>query len=329
MSSIAFDEAIGICRAIDAALNKLDALDKDGLSNPERLELLERREVWRRRLPAGEHELLAELAYAPAEEIGGRPVHVLADRLRIYRRDAKRRVEEAFELGRRRALSGEPLAPRLEATAAGQRAGMIGAEQVGIIREFFAALPCFIDETTRAEAEAKLAYIAARYRPDELKRFADWYTNVLNPDGEFSDEHRARKRGITIGWQGRDGMSAIKGWLNPELRAGLDAVLAKLAAPGMGIPKDENASVEGEPDPQAVEDDDRSAAQRNHDALNVMVRHTLMSGELGARRITPTQDWAKGGKTDINDLTFGCGPDHRLVNRPRLENPKTPRRRHR
>ncbi|MFZ0832223.1 MAG: HNH endonuclease signature motif containing protein [Mycobacterium sp.] len=299
MSSIAFDEAIGICRAIDAALNKLDALDKDGLSNPERLELLERREVWRRRLPAGEHELLAELAYAPAEEIGGRLVHVLADRLRIYRRDAKRRVEEAFELGRRRALSGEPLAPRLEATAAGQRAGMIGAEQVGSIREFFAALPCFIDEPTRAEAETKLAFVAARYRPDELKRFADWYTNVLNPDGEFSDEHRARKRGITIGWQGRDGMSAIKGWLNPELRAGLDAVLAKLAAPGMGIPKDENASVEGEPDPQAVEGDDRSAAQRNHDALNVMVRHTLMSGELGSHQGLPVSIVATVELTDL------------------------------
>ncbi|MFZ0832394.1 MAG: DUF222 domain-containing protein, partial [Mycobacterium sp.] len=179
---------------MDAALDEFDALDKDALSHAERLELLERREVWRRRLPAGEHVLLGELAHAPAEEIGGRAVHVVADRLRIYRRDAKRRVEEAFELGRRRALSGEPLAPRLEATAAEQRAGMIGAEQVGIIREFLAHLPCWVDETTRAEAEATLAQIAARYRPDELQRFADWYTNVLNPDGEFSDEHRARRR---------------------------------------------------------------------------------------------------------------------------------------
>ena len=53
---------------------------------------------------------------------------------------------------------------------------------------------------------------------------------MLNPDGDFTDEHRARRRGISIGAQGRDGMSAITGWLDPELRAGLDAVLATWAA---------------------------------------------------------------------------------------------------
>ncbi|MFZ0832775.1 MAG: hypothetical protein WAM92_06760, partial [Mycobacterium sp.] len=93
MSSTQFEEAIGLGSAIDAALDEFDALDTDALSNTERLALLERREVWRRRLPAGEHVLLAELAHAPVEEIGGRPVHVVADRLRIYRRDARRRVE--------------------------------------------------------------------------------------------------------------------------------------------------------------------------------------------------------------------------------------------
>ena len=46
--------------------------------------------------------------------------------------------------------------------------------------------------------------------------------------------------GITIGRQGRDGMSKITGWLDPQLRAGLDAVLAKLAAPGMCNPARRN-----------------------------------------------------------------------------------------
>ena len=43
MSSVAFDQAQALCEAIDAALDKLDALDKDALSHAERLELLERR----------------------------------------------------------------------------------------------------------------------------------------------------------------------------------------------------------------------------------------------------------------------------------------------
>jgi len=227
MSSIQFDEAVGICHAIDAALTKLDALDKDALSHAERLVLLERRESWRRRLPAGEHDLIGGLARAAVDEIGGRLGSVLAARLRIYRRDARRRIEEAADLGARRALTGQRLAPKLQATAAG---GLIGAEQVAIIREFFARLPCWVDEATRVEAESKLAEIAAAYGPDELKNFAAWYANVLNPDGDFTDEHRARRRGIRIGAQGRDGMSAITGWLDPELRAGLDAVLATWAA---------------------------------------------------------------------------------------------------
>ena len=304
MSSTQFEEAIGLCNAIDVALTKLDELDKDPLSNAERIQVLERRERWRRRLPAGEHALLVELAYAPVEEIGGRPAHVLADRLRIYRRDARRRLEEAIDLGPRRALSGAPLAPKLQATAAGQAAGDISVGQVAIIREFLAQLPCWVDEATRGEAEATLAAIAARYRPDELKRFADWYATVLNPDGDFSDEHRARRRGVVIGRQHHDGMSAITGWLDPELRAGLDAVLAKLAAPGMCNPRDEMPSIAGQPSPEALEGDDRSAAQRTHDALNAMVRATLMSGELGSHQGLPVTITAT---VELKDLQAKAG----------------------
>ncbi len=304
MSSAQFHQLMSAYDAVDAAFDAADALPTDGLCQSERVQVLERRERWRRRLPAGEHALLAELAYAPVEEIGGRPAHVLADRLRIYRRDARRRLEEAVDLAGRRALSGAPLAPKLQATAAGQAAGDISVGQVAIIREFLAQLPCWVDEATRGEAEATLAAIAARYRPDELKRFADWYATVLNPDGDFSDEHRARRRGVVIGRQQHDGMSAITGWLDPELRAGLDAVLAKLAAPGMCNPQDEMPSITGQPSPQALEGDDRSAAQRTHDALNTMVRAMLMSGELGSHQGLPVTITAT---VELKDLQAKAG----------------------
>jgi hypothetical protein len=268
MSSMAFQQAVAACDAVDAALDKLGALDADALSHPERLTLLERGESWRRRLPAVEHDFLNELGHASTEELGGSLARVLADRLRIYRGEVSRRIEEAADLGPRRALTGEPLAPTLEATAAGQRAGRIGDEHIRIIRTFFARLPHCADAPTRAKAEAKLAEVAAAYRPDELKRFADWYAGVLNPDGTFSDEDRARKRAVSIGPQGPDGMSKLTGWLNPELRSGLDAVLAKLAAPGMCNPADEHPTIEGEPSEQAIDADHRSPAQRSHDALN-------------------------------------------------------------
>src|ERR1700757_764036 len=140
MSSIAFGEAMTVYDAVDVALDKAELLDVDALSRSERMQLLERRENWRRRLPDGDHQLINELAHASVEELGGKLAHVLADRLRIYRRDAARRIEEAADLGLRRALTGEPLSPKLEHTAGGAREGRIGADHVKVIREVFAKL---------------------------------------------------------------------------------------------------------------------------------------------------------------------------------------------
>ncbi len=190
---------------------------------------------------------------------------------------------------------------------AGQAAGRIGAEQVRIIRTFFAQLAHVVDEPTRADAEQKLAAVAGGYRPDELGRFAHWYAGVLNPDGNFSDSDRARRRGVSVGPQGADGMSAIRGWLSPELRAGLDAVLAKWAAPGMCNPADQHATVEGTPGEETLDADYRSAAQRNHDALAMMVRHTLMSGELGSHQGLPVTITAT---VELKDLQAKTGVAH-------------------
>jgi hypothetical protein len=85
MSSIAFVEATSVYEAVDVLFDKIDALDSGVLSNSERAELLERRQTWRRRVPAGDHELINHVATASADELGRTPSHVLADRLRITR----------------------------------------------------------------------------------------------------------------------------------------------------------------------------------------------------------------------------------------------------
>jgi hypothetical protein len=304
MSSVAFDDAVAGYGALEAELDKLDAVDVEGLSTRECRDLLQRRQRVRRRLLAGDYPLINRLAQgASAEELGGKLSHVLADDLRIYRHDALRLVEEATDLGPRRALTGEPLAPRLEYTAAGQREGRVGAEHVGIIRTFLAHLPCWVDEAKRADAERDLAEAAGRHRPDELKQLADHIDLCLNPDGTFSDADRARRRGVVLGSQGPDGMSRLSGWVNPELRAGLEAVLAKWAAPGMCNPADENPVVDGAPGPEAIDADARSAAQRNHDALGAMVRATLMSGELGTHQGLPVTIVASAALEDLQAKT--------------------------
>ncbi len=205
---------------------------------------------------------------ADETELGGKLPSALANRLRITRAEASRRIGEAADLGERRALTGEVLPPRLEATAAAQREGRIGAAHVAVIRGFWHRLPEFVDVETQVKAEAQLARLATEHRPDELSKLADKLTDCLNPDGNFTDDDRARRRGITIGNQDIDGMSPISGYLTPEARATIDAVFAKLAAPGMCNPVDQEPVVDGQPSQQAIDADTRSAAQRNHDALN-------------------------------------------------------------
>ena len=260
----------------------------DALTTPDCLSMLERLERETRRLPVPGHALINQVSrHAGEVELGGKLGHALANRLRISRGEAGRRIREADDLGERKAITGEPLPPKLEATAEAQRAGDIGAAHVAVIRGFWHRLPDFVDVETRAKAEAQLARLGSEHRPDELSKLADKLSDCLNPDGNFTDEDRARRRGITIGKQDIDGMSPITGYLTPEARATIDAVFAKLAAPGMCNPADAAPCISGAPSQEAIEHDTRSAAQRNHDALNAAGRALLASGDLGQHNGLP------------------------------------------
>ncbi|MCV7342405.1 DUF222 domain-containing protein [Mycobacterium haemophilum DSM 44634] len=117
--------------------------------------------------------------------------------------------------------------PVLAATAAAQRQGKLGAGQVAVIRKFCHELPGWVDTATREHAETDLAKKGTQFRPEQLAGLADKLADCLNPDGTYSDTDRARRRGLTLGNQQADGMTALRGWLTPEARATLEAVLAK------------------------------------------------------------------------------------------------------
>jgi hypothetical protein len=271
-----------------AAAERLFEARWDVLSTAERLRVYERITTVARNLPALGHRLLADLGReATADELGGRLRNVLADRCRITRGEAARRIAESDDLGPRVALTGQELAPRLPVTAAKVRAGAISGKHVGIIRNFLAALPAAVDADTRGHAEAQLADLAERFRRDELKRAAERLAILLNPDGKFSEEDRARRRGFSWSGQDPDGMSLGRLVASPQLRAELDAWMAKYAAPGRCNPADETPCVEAEPSEQAAEPDLRTAAQRRHDALSALVRGQLGDPKLGQHNGLP------------------------------------------
>ncbi len=305
MGASSREEIVEVFDALDTDMDRLCELSFDVFTTPERLHALERLERAARRLRSPQHALINQIAeQASEEELGARLHSALANRLRITKAEAGRRINEAEDLGERRALTGEPLAPQLSATAAAQRDGLIGDGHVKVIRDFFAHLPAEVDVLTREAADADLADKASGYRPDELAKYAQRIMDWLNPDGEFSDAERARKRGITLGKQEFDGMSCISGLVTPELRAAIEATLAKLAAPGACNPEDETPVVDATPDEDAVRRDSRSEAQRNHDGFLAALRGLLASGELGQHNGLPV---AIVVTTTLKDLEAAAG----------------------
>ena len=85
-----------------------------------------------------------------------------------------------------------------------------------MIRRFFHRLPGWVDAATRAAVEADLATSGTHFRPEQLAELADHLADCLNPDGTYTDDDRARRRGLTLGKQGLDGMSELRGMFTPE-----------------------------------------------------------------------------------------------------------------
>ncbi|HME48206.1 DUF222 domain-containing protein, partial [Mycobacterium sp.] len=197
------DECVEAFAALGEAMARCAKLRVHGvLTGRECLALLDCAEVVSRQLPVLQSDLINELgALAGPAELGGTLAHALADRLRISRAEARRRIGEAEDLGARASLAGQVLAPRLAVTATAQRQGRIGAEHVAVIRGFLRQLPGWVAAPTREGAEATLAELSTQFRPEQVRRAGAVLAQLINPDGGFSDQDRARRRGILIGAQ--------------------------------------------------------------------------------------------------------------------------------
>ncbi len=305
MHSIAMPvEVTAVLDALDAAVAATGELDLDKFAPAVRLRALERMETARRRQVAVSHDVIAGLAKEDASDVGG-PVHkVIADWLRISCADASRRLRDVKQLSPRLTLTGQELAPELPATAQVWRDGMLDGQHLRVIQTFVRDLP----ETTPVDkvegAERFLAQQALQLRPDQLEKVAHQCALRINPDGKFSDADRARKRGFTWCAQRVDGMSVGKLIASPELRANLDVWLARFAAPGMCNPDDQTPCADGEPTNEAARGDLRTPAQRQHDALNALVRGQLGDPKLGVHNGLPV---AVIVSTTLQELTSGTG----------------------
>jgi hypothetical protein len=297
-------EVSRVLDALDTADAALSALDVEVMSPPLRLHVLEHMEAARRRQAAIGHDIIASLAQEEPTAVGGPLYKVIADRLRISYAEARRRVRDAQQLAAHTTLTGQELPPELPATTIAWREGILDPQHLRVIQTFVHDLPDATPVPVTEKAERFLAEQAAKLRPDQLEKAAHRIALYINPDGRFSDSDRARQRGFTWCGQRRDGMSMGRLIASPELRANLDAWLARFAAPGMCNPDDESPCTTDQPDEQLAAGDVRTAAQRQHDALNALVRGQLGDPKLGRHNGLPVTVVVS---TTLAELTAGAG----------------------
>ncbi|BBZ14403.1 hypothetical protein MBRA_45980 [Mycobacterium branderi] len=297
-------ELVAALDALDAAVAHIRELNFTGYEPAARLRALERLETAARREAVAGHDIITSLTQEEPADIGGAVHKVVADWLRISPAEARRRLRTAAQLAPRTSLTGQPLPPELPATAVVWRDGHLDTQHLRVIQSFMRDLPADTPPPIIEEAEVFLADQATQLRPDQLAKVADRYAITINPDGKFSDEDRARQRGFSWSPQRRDGMSIAKLTATPELRANLEAWFARFAAPGMCNPDDPQPCTTGEPPEELARADARGHAQRQHDALNALVRGQLGDPKLGVHKGLPVTVIVS---TSLAELSAGTG----------------------
>ncbi|MEB3033282.1 13E12 repeat family protein [[Mycobacterium] nativiensis] len=261
--------------AIDAAHEVLRATSSDLVGTDFRVDMADRLETQDRINRGLMYRIFGELA-APSDGDGSIIAvrAALWKRLRITPREITRRCRLAARIRGRHSLTGTHIAPELPALAEAVETGVVGEDHIRAVCQAVDVLPASVAPAEVAQAEATLVEHAARVDAGVVAKLGQRIADHLNPDGLFSDEDRARRRGLTLGRQGPDGMSKLSGLLDPQARAYFEAVAAAVR-PGHRQPDG------------AAGPDERSCAQRNHDALKLALATALSSGELGTHRGHP------------------------------------------
>ncbi|WP_347954566.1 HNH endonuclease signature motif containing protein [Gordonia aichiensis] len=289
------DDPAELAALADAVFGKLAAAPMAAVTEDGLLAVVDTLEAARRRLDGVDAAVLTEVSdRAVFRKAGYLSLHAyLSAGLRLGDGAAKRRRTSVAAIGRFTNLQGQTLAPACPATAAAVADGAIGADHVREIDAVMDKIPAAVDPQTRGRAEAQLAAVARDLTPDGVRMAGVRLLAHLDPDGQLTDDRdRRRRRGVAVMPQGRDLMSKVRALLTPALRAEMEIMLGSWAAPGMNNPDDPDSpsgAVEAA-DPTvlaaAAERDDRTAMQRNHDALLAMFQFLRASTGQGAGRLS-------------------------------------------
>ncbi len=184
----------------------------------------------------------------------GTTKRLLAGMLHLSATEAGTRVTHATQLAPRRAVSGEPLAPRCRTPLRHWPLGRSGRRRFGGNVETMNAIPASVSTTDREAAEAELARYARSFDPTSLHKIGRYLLAHLDPDGPRPREEPelAPAAGELRFRERRDGRLGLEGFLEPEHSVAFRSLIEQFAAP--------RPAAENIPDP-------RTTPQRNADAL--------------------------------------------------------------
>jgi hypothetical protein len=262
--------------AIDGAHDLLRDTPSDLVGNTFRVDVAERLETQERVNRGLMYRIFAEIA-DPPDEAGSiaQMRAALWSRLRVTPNEITRRFKLAARIRPRRSLTGPTLMPELPELAAAVDAGVVGDDHIRSVCRAIDVLPGSVSPVDVEAAERTLVRHAASVDAGIVAKLGQRIADYLNPDGLFSDEDRARRRGLHLGPQGPDGMSRLSGLLDPQCRAYFEAIEAAVR-PGRH-----------QPDKNSDSRDNRTPAQRCHDALKLGLETAIASGGMGVHRGHP------------------------------------------
>ena len=268
--------------AIDAAHDVLRDTSSDVVGNNFRVDVAERLETQERTNRGLMYRFFAEIV-DPPDGAGCVPNvrSALWARLRITPNEITRRFKLAARIRPRRSLTGPPVPAELPQLAAAVEAGTLGEDHIRAVCHAVDVLPSRVSPTDTAEAERALVGHAGKVDAGVVTKLGQRIADHLNPDGHFDENDRARRRRLHLGPEGPDRMSRLSGLLDPEARAYFEAIQAAVR-PGRHQPQCINDDTQ---DPQRR--DERTSAQRCHDAFKLAMETAIASGGLGVHRGHP------------------------------------------
>lgn len=285
LGAAAAREAIrGALDAVDAAHEVLRETSSAMVGNDFRVDVAERLETQQRTNRGLMYRIFGEIADLPDETGSGALTRkTLWSRLRITPGEITRRCRLAARICPRRTLTGQVIEPELAELAAAVEDGTLGEDHIRAVCQAVDGLPARVTPADVADTERTLVAHARKLDAGIVTKLGQRIADYLNPDGLFSDEDRARRRGLRLSRQGPDGMSRLTGLLDPQARAFLEAITAAVR-PGRHQP-DQPGNQDVKDDPTAG--DERTPDQRCHDAVKLAFKTAIASGGLGTHRGHP------------------------------------------